>query len=254
MARDRYVGGECYFCGEPATCDEHAPPRAFFRGFNVTPITVPSCERHNVDKAQVDQAVLAVFGQSMETLQGRVNLSSDLERGLLRARKAFPHVNKVVQRTVLPATNAMNNPPEIAKIDIDLNPWVQQLTAAIFWSVMRRFEPSIDWSSVSSWSPNWLEFPEHGQQYSRIELLLHVRRNGKLLDRSNSTHWNDGWAEHVHSYPSDIYSFQFALDQDGIVFRHVFFRDYRWFSAVILSRELIAEFQHRVHSLNTRKA
>lgn len=50
----------CYYCGEPATTREHAPPKAFFPPkANLQLKTVPSCEKHNNAKSEDDQYLLA---------------------------------------------------------------------------------------------------------------------------------------------------------------------------------------------------
>jgi hypothetical protein len=49
----------CYYCGEPATTREHAPPKCFFPPkANLQLKTVPSCEKHNNTKSGDDQYLL----------------------------------------------------------------------------------------------------------------------------------------------------------------------------------------------------
>jgi hypothetical protein len=66
----------CYACCRKATTSEHVPPKAFFpRGRNLPRgidlrrnlITVPSCSKHNTDKADDDEYLLFVIGTSWET-------------------------------------------------------------------------------------------------------------------------------------------------------------------------------------------
>ena len=66
----------CYACCRRPTTAEHVPPRAFFPpARNLPPgldlrrnlITVPSCARHNTDKADDDEYLLFVIATSWET-------------------------------------------------------------------------------------------------------------------------------------------------------------------------------------------
>ncbi len=50
----------CYRCGKPAENREHIPPKSFFpKGGNLQLKTVPSCKKHNNDKSNDDQYLLA---------------------------------------------------------------------------------------------------------------------------------------------------------------------------------------------------
>jgi hypothetical protein len=50
----------CYYCGQPATTREHAPPKSFFpKKTNLQLKTVPACEKHNNAKSNDDQYLLA---------------------------------------------------------------------------------------------------------------------------------------------------------------------------------------------------
>lgn len=57
---DKSPKNSCYRCGEPATSNEHFPPKSFFpKGGNLQLKTVRSCIIHNNDKSKDDQYILA---------------------------------------------------------------------------------------------------------------------------------------------------------------------------------------------------
>lgn len=60
----------CYFCGEPATSEEHVPPRAIFpkpkdspdgKDYRRNLLKVPSCDEHNSAKSKDDEYLLYVL-------------------------------------------------------------------------------------------------------------------------------------------------------------------------------------------------
>jgi hypothetical protein len=52
----------CYFCGcDPPSSDEHVPSDAMFVGFDCDRITVPSCDEHNGNKPDQDQAIIVAL-------------------------------------------------------------------------------------------------------------------------------------------------------------------------------------------------
>lgn len=58
--------GNCYFCGLPATSDEHSPARGFFpKAKRVNLITVASCREHNEDTSKDDEYVRNVIAMSI---------------------------------------------------------------------------------------------------------------------------------------------------------------------------------------------
>lgn len=64
----------CYFCAEPATSDEHVPPRTIFpkqkdspdgKDFRINLITVRSCDQHNSNKSRDDEYLLYVLAMCL---------------------------------------------------------------------------------------------------------------------------------------------------------------------------------------------
>lgn len=65
---------KCYFCGDVATTEEHAPPRCIFpkmkdspdgRDYRKNLIKVPSCELHNTEKSKEDEYLLYCLVMSL---------------------------------------------------------------------------------------------------------------------------------------------------------------------------------------------
>ncbi len=77
----------CYMCGEVATTKEHIPPKAFFpEKKNLKLKTVPSCKKHNNDKSEDDQYVLAQI--CINTAKG-VNLPKEIFK-----KSIFPQLER----------------------------------------------------------------------------------------------------------------------------------------------------------------
>jgi len=66
----------CYICGKPATSREHIPPKCFFpeakeidngSDFRKNLITIPSCDKHNMQKSEDDFYLLFVITSHLET-------------------------------------------------------------------------------------------------------------------------------------------------------------------------------------------
>jgi hypothetical protein len=70
----------CYYCGEPATTREHAPPKSFFpKKANLQLKTVPPCKKHNNSKSHDDQYLLAqicIHAAEGENLPKQIFLTS----------------------------------------------------------------------------------------------------------------------------------------------------------------------------------
>ncbi|HCE2179316.1 TPA: hypothetical protein NGT44_002902 [Vibrio parahaemolyticus] len=76
----------CYFCGDEANSDEHAPPKSFFpKGMRENLITVRSCPKHNNDKSKDDEYVrLFVVGTLDPAVSTNEKVQSTAIRGVVR--------------------------------------------------------------------------------------------------------------------------------------------------------------------------
>jgi hypothetical protein len=217
------------------TSREHVPPRAFFRGFSVIPITVPSCDKHNLSKSNDDQAMLSVFGHSLNIVRTKVQISNNMQLGMSRAEKAFAHTRKLSYRNTTLVDINIPTLLQTAFIAIDIKPWIRALTAGIYWSATEHFDPTITWDGIDCWSPEWVDIPLD-YRLDRTRFLKFARQRGIRIDYMDRYFWSEGWSP----YPKDVYHFQVGGIDNELVIRHVFFRDYRWFAHIPVRENAIS--------------
>ena len=94
----------CYYCGAPATSDEHAPPRALFpklkdspdgRNYRLNLQTVRSCDAHNTRKSKEDEYLLYVLVMSLP--------SNDIAKSqfLTTVKRAVEYRPKLLERMLI---------------------------------------------------------------------------------------------------------------------------------------------------------
>ena len=84
----------CYMCNRPSTSKEHVPPLCFFPeedelpgsgGFRKNLITVPSCDKHNIEKSADDQYLCTVLAIHFENNPiAQTHFSKKIMRALRR--------------------------------------------------------------------------------------------------------------------------------------------------------------------------
>lgn len=236
----------CYFCGQQATSTEHAPPSLFFKGFNYSSITVPSCDLHNSHKSGADQAIVSGLLKSLEPYSARMN--QDVRVALEQARSSFEYTKRTAFRSPV-FKNAPNylNLPDLAYITpkANIKLWVKQLTAALIYWTTKSFDTSIDWKSARSWSPHFS--PAHAP--TTVDFFSFIANPlMKLADSNNRFYWCDGWMRKPHGYPRSIYYFHLRFANDRIYFRHTFYDTYQWFISLKASTKtkdvLVAKISH----------
>jgi hypothetical protein len=96
--------GTCYYCGAPATSDEHAPPRALFpklkdspdgRNYRLNLQTVRSCDVHNTQKSKEDEYLLYILVMSLP--------SNDIAKSqfLTTVKRAIEYRPKLLDRMLI---------------------------------------------------------------------------------------------------------------------------------------------------------
>ena len=96
--------GTCYYCGAPATSDEHAPPRALFpklkdspdgRNYRLNLRTVRSCDVHNTRKSKEDEYLLYVLAMILP--------SNDIAKSqfLTSVKRAIEYRPKLLDRMLI---------------------------------------------------------------------------------------------------------------------------------------------------------
>jgi len=94
----------CYYCGCPATTKEHVPPKclfpeqrdAFGADYRMNLITIPSCDKHNLEKSKDDEFLMScltpVVGNSgLGYIQTQTKLARALQRNDGRLLNATLH-------------------------------------------------------------------------------------------------------------------------------------------------------------------
>jgi hypothetical protein len=134
----------CYFCGGPATSDEHVPPKAFFpedgalpnaRSLRVNLITVPSCDLHNSRKSGDDEAFFAVIAGSIGVNHHAIGIT---RRKVLSAIRGKPKKLQAFYRDLQPAV--FNKVPTgIFTVDKDrFDRWVVAQARALYFHQYRQ--------------------------------------------------------------------------------------------------------------------
>jgi len=64
------MNDKCYYCGESSTSIEHVPPKCFFpkedrSSYKIDLITVPSCDKHNLEKSKDDEFLRSICGSEL---------------------------------------------------------------------------------------------------------------------------------------------------------------------------------------------
>lgn len=88
----------CYMCDQPATSDEHVPPKCFFpeqkdlgteNDYRKNLLTVPSCNKHNLTKSKDDEYLLFVIVSHYENFSvAQQHFSTKVMRAV-RRRPSF---------------------------------------------------------------------------------------------------------------------------------------------------------------------
>lgn len=240
----------CYYCGRQACSNEHVPPKQMFKRFLCDSITVPSCEAHNSSKGGADQAIVSAFLVPLYNGIGRFSLEGEILEAIKVAEPSFERAKrKAINSPLLKnPPRALKDLPNLAYLvpSIDIRAWIRQLTAAVVYDGTQVFDPTIQWSEVIAWSPDWLaaEAPaslEIGQATSILEKQKEIQLRLELFT------WEDGWSAHPRPYPSVIYSFQVHFEPNReIVFKHRFYNRYTWYAWFSASEETVAKLSKKL--------
>ena len=149
----------CYYCGAPPpSTREHAPVRFMLEAFNCDSITVPSCEKHNSEKNLDDRALVAFMLKGLYYSLRKGSLSENVIKALVYSHSKLSDAKEVDLRPFLSNRDDVLSFPlsHIADTESVVS-WMQQLTAALNWSVVGEYDPSIDWNSSKVFNPNLIK-------------------------------------------------------------------------------------------------
>lgn len=118
----------CYYCGCPATSNEHVPPRCMFPeqkdtlgiDYRKNLITVPSCDEHNLRKSKADEFLMAcitpvVDNNSVGYLQTQTKLNRAINRTEGRLLNTAMHDQKELK---IVANNGIGFPVLVGKANM----------------------------------------------------------------------------------------------------------------------------------------
>ncbi len=231
-------GKQCYYCGASVTSMEHAPPAQMFTMFPCDKVTVYSCDQHNASKSGSDEAIIKAMLISLRnTSYLYPNRSHEIKKAIEVAEPYFPRLKNVI--TTHPI---MENPPdnlgaELAHLppQIDIKEWMRQLTAALVYNAIRRYDPAIRWDEALVKSPHWIPAKPGAIERERLTDLL--RKSFTEESNFESLDWQPGWPSGPNNYPADIYRFDVNWAYAPIIFKHCFFNSYSWYVGFEASRQ-----------------
>ncbi|MBN8590811.1 MAG: hypothetical protein J0M33_03600 [Anaerolineae bacterium] len=221
-------GQTCYYCGAPAVSREHIPPKEFFKGHLCDSITVPSCDLHNSQKSQLDQAVMSALLIPLKNERHIYKLDNDVQVAITNAEANFNRAKRLTSSASLISDLPAGLLPNVAYLRADIYTWIRQVVAGLFWYAIKRRDETLQWDQIQVWSPDWLPLPL-GTTLSTNEFhdLWHERYSYiAVLEKMN---WVDGWSSRPRPYPKSIFYFQTHMTQDEVNFKIVFFEKYRWY-------------------------
>jgi hypothetical protein len=252
----------CYYCGAPPpSSKEHAPVKSMFEAFDCDSITVPACDRHNTAKNLDDRAIVAFFLRGLYTGFKSGTLTENVLRAFEVAERNLKNAREVTLRPlVVDPIGELDTPLSHIDETAKVKAWMRQLTAALVWSVVGEFDPSVRWDDAVVWSPEFA--PDTGllnieEAKLRIERLQSIKSNINSL----AVQWWPGWSSFPREYPRDIYRFELSFipsqyllrdeSDTGIIFRHWFYSQFSWFvwfTAPQQVRLLIMNTVKKMHS------
>ena len=239
----------CYYCGAPPpSTQEHAPAKLMFAAFDCDSITVPSCIRHNSEKSHSDRAVVTVLTKSLvrafENGMSTTDLPADAIKAIRSLEPNFRQANReVFDRSLL-------EDPEldfaIPAVNVSVFDWMRQLSAALVWSVIGDFDPSIKWNEIFVWNSLYMQ---PTVPMTVVDASMKVLLNQFTEQQILSSVWEPGWSATPRKYPSEVFRFRvcFAPPFEQLKGQEValHFQFYHclnwfvWFTPTMSSRELL---------------
>jgi hypothetical protein len=126
MKKNRYIN-ECYYCGKPASTDEHVPPKCIFpeqkdtggKNYRKNLITVRSCEKHNLEKSKDDEFLMACLTPIVgNNIVGFNQTHTKLRRALERREKLLSASIKKAKALIIKSENGTEFPVLVGKVDM----------------------------------------------------------------------------------------------------------------------------------------
>ena len=227
MARTR--GRVCYYCGQPATGQEHVPPKQMFRAFDCDSITVPSREDHNTSKSFDDQIIIDLLAHGVEWQPRRVPLSHHAAEAVSLRYASFSYTQRRIQYAKL-VEHPMLAPTPYLEPETNIQGWMQHAAAALVFDGVGFHDASIDWPAAVVFSPTFLPGPKAPPLPldDAAEWLTERQRIADAAD--GSFDWREGWSAQPKPYPADVFAFDVGFYDRGFVgLRLLFYGESRWY-------------------------
>ncbi len=193
-----YCKSICYYCGNPSTSTEHAPPKIFFRGFSCDSITAPSCDAHNSNKSNDDQSIASALIQSLNNIQVRngSSFSPEIQKAIEITLTSIEYTKKRVKNVdvIEKKVNLNLELPQVTHLQGEIDPWIKQITAVLVWDSIKYFDKSIDWNKAIVNHTNWI--PTHIiPENLDIEIIGEFAdKSLEVLELEKTINWVVGWS------------------------------------------------------------
>ncbi len=220
---------KCYYCGSLKVSREHAPPKQLFKGFICDKITVPSCEKHNKHKSFDDESIIKAMLISLDNLSEKYKYEKEIKKLINSTKPYFPQVKKTVKSELISDKLPKDLKYELAHLsgNIDIEEWIKQITAALVYSVIKRYDPANKFKEAFVFLPFWIPNSVVYKGLKNIKKELKRKKHFKELFEGNE--WSDGWSSGKNNYPASIYKFFFSIVDEFVIFKHVFLKQYNWY-------------------------
>ncbi len=207
----------CYYCGEPETSTEHAPPKCIFpkakdssdgKNYGNNLIKVPSCDAHNTLKSKEDEYLLYVLAMSLPSNDVGINqFMTKISRAVQRKPKLLDRLLIEYKNVTVHDTenDKWQNTIAIKPEEHRLNSIFEHIAKAIYFH-----ETGCIWS---------------GNVNILIEFMLsltNVEQNERQSQMVNSFNEMLNSVEHKGNYP-DVFSYQIVQDKGKFLIRMHFY-------------------------------
>jgi len=248
MAKRKYKEA-CYYCGTQSCTDEHVPPKQMFKGFSCDSITVPSCEEHNTSKGGADQAIVSFFLIPLRNSMGRYSFEREVLQAIHMAQPSYELTKRKAIDSPLfkDPPQALKGLPNLAYLvpEIDMSAWIRQLTAALVYDGVGKFDAMIKWSKAPIWSPQWIA--AKGPASVELEQATPLIQNSETDHQLEQLSWENGWSAHPRPYPAAIYAFQIHFGEDHkMIFKHRFYNRFTWYVWFSSAQEGTAKLREKL--------
>lgn len=233
MRRDnrRMRGKPCYYCGAPSDSKEHAPPQQMFKGFECDSITVPSCQKHNSAKGGNDQAIVSFLLIPLANGLERYPQEQPIKAAIELARPSFERAKRKALNIPLlkDAPEGVADLPNVSYLQpsVNVKEWLKQLTAALVYNALQRWDSTLKWDEAAVWSPHCIGSADSSSLFLK-DVLSVIKEKRALKKRLKELSWIPGWSACPRPYPAVIYRFSLHFRLGEVVFHHVFYNQLSW--------------------------